>query len=51
LVIISVDFDVIDQLLVRYSAFVTYWRKMGVWWGSTWLIYRFKQSLWLSQEI
>jgi len=24
------DFDVIDQLLIRYSAFVSYWRKMEV---------------------
>jgi hypothetical protein len=24
---ITDDFDVIDQLLIRYSAFVTYWRK------------------------
>jgi hypothetical protein len=27
--IISVYFDVIDQPLVRYSAFVKYWRKNG----------------------
>jgi len=26
LVIISVDFDIIDQLLIRHSAFVRYWR-------------------------
>jgi hypothetical protein len=25
--IITVGFDVIDQLLIRYSAFVRYWRK------------------------
>jgi len=25
--IISVDFDLIDQLLIRYSAFITYWAK------------------------
>jgi hypothetical protein len=24
--IISVDFDVVDQLLIKYSAFVRYWR-------------------------
>jgi hypothetical protein len=24
-----VDFDVIDQLLIRYFAFVRYWRKYG----------------------
>jgi hypothetical protein len=28
--IISVDFDVKDQLVIRFSAFVRYWRKMGV---------------------
>jgi hypothetical protein len=27
--IISVDFDVKDQLLIRYSIFVRYWRKNG----------------------
>jgi hypothetical protein len=27
LVIISVGFDIIDQLLIRLSAFVRYWRK------------------------
>jgi hypothetical protein len=27
--IISVDFDIINQLLIRYSAFVRYWRKNG----------------------
>jgi hypothetical protein len=30
--IISVDFDVIDQLLIRYSAFFRYLRKMGAQW-------------------
>jgi hypothetical protein len=31
--IISVDFDIIDQLLIRYSAFIRYWRnKMQVQW-------------------
>jgi hypothetical protein len=28
--IISLDFGVIDRLLIRYSLFVRYWRKMGV---------------------
>jgi hypothetical protein len=28
--VISVDFDVTDQLLIRYFAFVRYWRKKGV---------------------
>jgi hypothetical protein len=27
--IINVDSDVIDQLLIRFSAFVRYWRKNG----------------------
>jgi hypothetical protein len=27
--IISVGFDVTDQLLIRFSAFVRYWRKNG----------------------
>jgi len=27
--VISVDFDVVGQLLIRYSAFVRYWRKNG----------------------
>jgi len=44
-----VDFDVIDLLLIRYSAFATYWKKMGVQWDSTSLIYRFREGLWLSQ--
>jgi len=33
--IIRVDFDAADQLLIGYSAFVRYWRKMGVKWNST----------------
>jgi hypothetical protein len=27
--IVSVDFDVTDQLMIRISAFVRYWRKNG----------------------
>jgi hypothetical protein len=27
--IISVDFDMTDQLLIRFSAFVRYWRRIG----------------------
>jgi hypothetical protein len=27
---ISVDIDVTDQLLIRFSAFVRYWEKVGV---------------------
>jgi hypothetical protein len=33
--IISVNFDLIKQVLLRYFAFIMYWRKMGVWWNST----------------
>jgi hypothetical protein len=33
--IISVGFDVTDQLLIRFSSFVRYWRKMWVQWDST----------------
>jgi hypothetical protein len=39
---IRVDFHVKDQLLIRFSAFVRYWRKMGVLWDSTSAIHRFK---------
>jgi hypothetical protein len=28
--IISVGFDVTDQLLSRYFAFITYWKRMGM---------------------
>jgi len=27
--IISVDFNIIDQLLIMYSTFIRYWRKIG----------------------
>jgi hypothetical protein len=27
--IVTVDFDVIDELLINYSAFVRYWRRSG----------------------
>jgi len=27
--IIGVDFDIVSQLLIRYFAFITYWRKNG----------------------
>jgi len=27
--IMSVDFDVTDQLLIRYYAFIIYWRRNG----------------------
>jgi hypothetical protein len=31
--IVSVDFDVISRLLIRYSAFVRYWRKRVKWYN------------------
>jgi len=49
-VIISADIDVIDQLLIRYSLFVRYWREMGISWDSISVIYRFWEGLWLSEE-
>jgi hypothetical protein len=36
---ISVDFDIQNQLLIRYSPFDRYWRKNGVQWHIT--IYTF----------
>jgi hypothetical protein len=38
--VISVDLDVIDQLLIRYSAFVRYWREMALKWENTAVIYK-----------
>jgi hypothetical protein len=32
--IINVDFDVIDQLLIRYFSFLRYWKNMLVKWDS-----------------
>jgi hypothetical protein len=32
--IIIVDFDLV-QLMIRYTAFIRYWRKMGIQWDST----------------
>jgi len=44
--IISVDFDILDQLLFRYSTFLEYLQgKMGVQWGSTSAMYRLQESL------
>jgi len=43
--IISVDFDVIDQLLIRYSAFIRHWRKIRIQWNRTSVIYRLQESL------
>jgi hypothetical protein len=48
--IISVDFNIVDQLLIRYSAFVRYWRKMQAQWVRTSIIHRFRKCLWLSYE-
>lgn len=38
------DFIVIDQAFVRYSAFGRYWRKMGVQWNIASVIYRFREE-------
>jgi len=45
--IISVDFNIVDQVLIRYSAFVRYWRKMQAQWVRTSIIHRFRKCLWL----
>jgi hypothetical protein len=47
---ISVDFDVTDQLPIRFSAFVRYWKKVGVQRDSTSSIRRVQESLWFSEE-
>jgi hypothetical protein len=46
--IISADFDVTGQLLIIYSAFVKYLKKMAIQWGSASAIYRLQESLWFS---
>jgi hypothetical protein len=44
--VISVDFNVTNQLLITYSAVVKYWRKIGrVQWDSTLDIYTQQESL------
>jgi hypothetical protein len=44
--IISMDFDILDQLLFRYSTFLKYLQgKMGVQWGSTSAMYRLQESI------
>jgi hypothetical protein len=49
--IISVGFNVTDQLLIRFSAFTRYWRKnVGVQWGSTSNIHILQESLRVSGE-
>jgi hypothetical protein len=42
---ISVGFDVTEQLLIRYFAFVGHWRKVGVQRDSTSAIRRLQESL------
>jgi len=42
-VLISVNFNVQDQLLTIYSEFIRYWRKMGVQWDNT-LFIEFKRT-------
>jgi hypothetical protein len=48
--IISMDFDVTDQLLIRFPAFVRYWRRnwstMRQYISSLWT----SRSLWVSEE-
>jgi len=43
--IISVDFDILDQLLLRYSTFKYLQGKVGVQWGSTSAMYKLQESL------
>jgi hypothetical protein len=33
--VIGVDFDIVDQLLIIYSAFILCWERMGVQWDIT----------------
>jgi len=42
---ISVDFDVMHQTVIIYSAFVRWWRKMGVLLNIASFIYRFREDL------
>jgi hypothetical protein len=39
-----------NKLLMVYSAFVKYLRKLGIQWGSASVIYRLQEGLWLSLE-
>ena len=48
--IMSVDLNATGQLLIIYSAFIKYLRKMGIQWSSASAINRFQESLWLSWE-
>jgi len=45
--IINVDFDATCQLLIIYSAFIKYLRKVGIHWSSASALYRLQESLWL----
>jgi hypothetical protein len=48
--VISVHFDIIDQLLVRYS--VSYvGEKVEVQWDTTSVIYRLQEVPWLKREV
>jgi hypothetical protein len=48
--IISADFNIVDQILITCSAFVTYWiKKMGVQWDSTSAVCRHQESIFISQ--
>jgi uncharacterized membrane protein len=48
--VINVGFNITDQLLIRFSAFVRYWRKMGVQFKSTSAIHRLQESLGFSEK-
>jgi len=43
--IINVDSDATGRLLIIYSAFVKYLRKMGIQWSSASVIYTLQESL------
>jgi hypothetical protein len=45
-----VELDVIDKLLIGYSALVGYSKIMGMQWDSTSAIHRLQEGLVLSQE-
>jgi len=46
-----VNFNIADQLLIKYSTFIRHWRKkVGVQWHCVSVIYSVWEGLWLSQE-
>jgi hypothetical protein len=48
---VSVDLDIVNQLLTTYFLFFRYWtQKMGLHQGTALLIYKLQQSLWFSQK-